>query len=351
MVLISLIAVALQLMIVRKWQAFVAAFAVFFVLYISSFSSNPIQRNPLFWLAVVAWCGAWLCIEKQPEAAPASNAPKKAQARTDEAVPAWSVEAPLFDINSPIEADINSIQGDHLAMPKLDGIFARWVPSAGLFTKNGRRITCLAHIEQALKNSPLAHHVADGEIYSHGLAFEKINGLVRCAEANADHLALSFNAFDLPEMPGSNATTQQALTKLLPHDAEHLKRVPVQSVSGADAAQAYQEQLTAGYEGLILRGEGNSVYKIKPLKDAEARLIGFTPAKTPGQPFNGLVLEMADGKTFKVSNLKAAQRAALFAAGANGQLVTYSYQSLTAKGLPRFARLKDQRFDMTLTTN
>lgn len=381
---LAIAAIIAQLVIARCWQTVFIAFFLAGVLYANQFAPGPLTSNPFFWAGAVLWCSVWLIWFEQLPKRSAQAAQKAAQAEqykaratgakvsqlskaaatgqgatisqlnTASAEPAangWRASAAAFELNAAQELNsLQGLEGSYLASPKLDGIFARWIPNQGLFTKNGRRITCLAHIEQQLNQGETANHVIDGEIYSSALAFEIINGLVRCKLAREDHAKLSFNAFELPERSGGHAQRQAELNRIINsgNNSGVVNVVSAQLITAGHAAERYQHFLNEGFEGLILRSTKNlTVYKHKPLRDAEAKLVAFTPAKNSKQPFNGLVLQMQSGETFTVSNLNAAQRAVLWQQGANGQLVTYSYQQLTAKGLPRFARFKGLRHDMS----
>lgn len=382
---LAIIAIIFQLVVARCWQTFFIAFFLSGVLYVNQFAPGPLTSNPFFWAGAFLWCSVWLIwFEKLPKrsAQAAQKAAQPAQhkaigtgakvsqlskaavtsqgatasqlntARAEPAASTWRASAPAFELNSAQElSNLLELNGNYLASPKLDGIFTRWIPNQGLFTKNGRRITCLAHIEQQLSQGETAKHIIDGEIYSKDLAFELINGLVRCELAREEHSKLSFNAFDLPEHSGGHSQRQAELSRIIKNGNNNgvVNVVSAQLITAGQAAERYQHFLNEGFEGLILRSTKDlTVYKHKPLNDAEAKLVGFTPAKNDKQPFNGLVLQMPSGQTFVISNLKKAQRALLWQQGANGQLITYSYQQLTAKGLPRFARFKGLRHDMDL---
>lgn len=388
----AIVAIIFQLIVARCWQTFCIAFFLAGVLYANQFAPGPLTSNPFFWGGAFLWCAVWLIwfeqlpkrsseqaakkaeeannpkntkAEKYNRAAASSgaNTGNKSKAAATESKKAantpsagtvatngWRADAPAFELNSAQElSNLLELNGNYLASPKLDGIFARWIPNQGLFTKNGRRITCLAHIEQQLSQGNTAKHVIDGEIYSKDLAFELINGLVRCEQARPEHSKLSFNAFDLPEHSGGHSQRQAELNRIITsgNNSGVVNVVSAKLIAAGQAAERYQHFLNEGFEGLILRSTKDlTVYKHKPLNDAEAKLVGFTPAKNDKQPFNGLVLQMPSGQTFVISNLKKAQRALLWQQGANGQLITYSYQQLTAKGLPRFARFKALRHDM-----
>jgi DNA ligase-1 len=106
-----------------------------------------------------------------------------------------------------------------------------------------------------------------------------------------------------------------------------------------------REVVAGGGEGLVLHranaryraGRSDQLRKLKPWRDAEARVVGYRPGKGKyaGQ-VGALVVEDASGRRFALgSGLDDADRRH---PPAKGTLVTYRYNGLTGKGTPRFAR-------------
>lgn len=90
-------------------------------------------------------------------------------------------------------------------------------------------------------------------------------------------------------------------------------------------------------DGRYVPGRSDTLFKLKPWDDAEARVVGHVPGKGKYEGMLGaLLVERADGSRFRLgTGFKDAQRAAPPALGSH---VTYRYNGLTSKGLPRFAR-------------
>jgi DNA ligase-1 len=86
------------------------------------------------------------------------------------------------------------------------------------------------------------------------------------------------------------------------------------------------------------RGErSDDLLKLKPLNDAEARVIGYVAGKGKYEGLTGaLEVETPEGMRFKIgSGLDGADR---HDPPALGSWITYSYEGTTRRGIPRFAR-------------
>lgn len=94
----------------------------------------------------------------------------------------------------------------------------------------------------------------------------------------------------------------------------------------------------------IARDRFDALLKLKPWQDAEAVVAGYTPGTSKYQGMTGaLVMEMPDGKRFHIgSGLTDALRRVPPPIGAR---ITYRYQHLTKKGVPRFPRYLRVRED------
>src|SRR5690606_23175245 len=92
-------------------------------------------------------------------------------------------------------------------------------------------------------------------------------------------------------------------------------------------------------------GRSAGVLKLKPIQDAEARVVGHTAGRGKYAGMVGaLVMERADGLRSRVgSGLSDAQRAAPPPVCSN---VTYRYSGFTAAGVPRFARFLRVRHEL-----
>jgi DNA ligase 1 len=113
-----------------------------------------------------------------------------------------------------------------------------------------------------------------------------------------------------------------------------------------------QRVTQAGGEGLMLHradapyraGRSDDLLKLKSRADAEAVVIGYLPGKGKYAGMLGaLIVECADGLQFNLgTGLSDVQRRHPPPLGTR---ITYGYQGLTARGVPRFARVLRIRDD------
>ena len=91
-------------------------------------------------------------------------------------------------------------------------------------------------------------------------------------------------------------------------------------------------------------GRSDALLKFKPFDDAEARVVGYRPGKGKYAGMVGaLLVEDARGRRFALgSGLRDADRARPPRIGSH---VTFRYNGLTARGMPRFARYLRVRHD------
>ncbi|RUR66141.1 DNA ligase [Variovorax guangxiensis] len=231
---------------------------------------------------------------------------------------------------------------DYWVSEKYDGVRAFW-DGRQLWTRGGERIVAPAWFTTPLPKQPL-----DGELWAGRGRFAHAVSTARNQTPNdiAWH-EMRYMVFDLPAQPGDFTTRLAALRKLLPiTDAPWVVPVPQERATTHEALQALLDKtVKMGGEGLMLhrgaslyKGErGNDLLKVKPYEDAEARVIEHLPGKgRHSTRLGALVVETPEGKRFRLgTGLTDAEREN---PPAIGTWVTYRYNGLTAKGLPRFAR-------------
>jgi DNA ligase-1 len=232
---------------------------------------------------------------------------------------------------------------------KYDGIRGYW-NGRELLSRAGNVIHAPAWFVERFP--PIA---LEGELWMGPRQFEGTAAIVRDHSPDeAGWRRIQFLVFDMPAR-GSvfeerKATLQALLAQL---DIPWLKPVAHYKVSDAAALQVMlQRVLSAGGEGLMLHrgaapyraGRSDDLLKLKPHADAEAVVIGYLPGKGKYADMLGaLIVECPDGLQFKLgTGLSDAQRRNPPPLGTR---ITYSFQGVTARGVPRFARLLRIRDD------
>lgn len=240
--------------------------------------------------------------------------------------------------------------GDYFVSEKLDGVRGRWDGHA-LWTRGGQRVRAPAWFTAGWPSVAM-----DGELWIGRGRFEETSGIVRAEHADdRDWRRMHFMVFDLPGDPGRFETRVARMRELLgTTNVAWLRPVRQFRVRDADALDARLAAVVAGGgEGLMLQhrdaryriGRSNDLLKYKPYSDAEARVVAHTPGRGKYRGMLGaLVVERPDGLRFRIgSGFSDAQRAK---PPPVGSFVTYRYNGVSEKGVPRFARFLRVRHEM-----
>ncbi|WDS34698.1 DNA ligase [Pseudoxanthomonas sp.] len=239
---------------------------------------------------------------------------------------------------------------DYLVSEKLDGVRGRWDGQA-LWTRGGARINAPAWFTRGWPRVPL-----DGELWIGRGQFDAASALIRTGDpADPAWHDLHFMLFDLPTDPGPFDARVARMRSLVATSASPQLRMVAQqrfaSVTALDAE--FARVVAAGGEGLMLHrrdahylvGRSDALLKYKPYDDAEARVVAHAGGKGKyAGKLGALLVRSADGRNFRIGGgFTDAQRAAPPPVGA---WVTYRYNGLTSKGLPRFARFLHVRDEL-----
>lgn len=238
---------------------------------------------------------------------------------------------------------------DYWISEKLDGLRGRW-DGRQLWTRGGQRISPPAWFTAKWPSIAM-----DGELWMGRGRFDEISALVRSEQPNdAAWRQVRFMVFDLPDHGGTFEARVMRMRALMAETrVAWLQAVTQFRLDDADKLDARLKQVVAdGGEGLMLHhrnaryvaGRSDSLLKYKPFQDAEARVVAHAPGKGKYVGMLGaLLVEMPDGRRFRLgSGFTDAQRAE---PPAIGSMVTFRYNGLTSKGLPRFARFLRIRHD------
>lgn len=235
----------------------------------------------------------------------------------------------------------------YLISEKLDGVRAYW-DGKHLYTRNGNKINAP---EGFTKGWPAVK--LDGELWIARGLFERVSGIVRRRHpALEDWKPIRFMVFDLHDSVLAFTDRLERMKVLIDSAGSvHLELIEQVEVNSKAALAVYLERVVAeGGEGLMLHrkvapysvGRSSDVLKLKPLWDAEARVIRHVPGRGRNAGLMGsLEVEgvseaVSRGKRFRIgTGFTDRQRKN---PPPIGSIVTYQYQGHTSKGLPRFAR-------------
>ncbi len=225
---------------------------------------------------------------------------------------------------------------------KLDGVRAIW-NGEQLHTRNGNLIHAPAWFIQGFPKQTM-----DGELWMGRKRFEDISGAVR-QQTPDDGLwrQIHYRIFELPNAQGDFSVRIIEMQRLVQAAAVPWL-MPVEQFRIGTAAELRQKLdavVASGGEGLMLHradssyhtGRSNALLKFKLFNDAEARVLAhISGTGRNANRLGALQVETAAGLRFRIgSGLSDLQRDNPPPIGA---LISYRYNGLTQKGLPRFPR-------------
>jgi DNA ligase-1 len=270
---------------------------------------------------------------------------KKAEAeRTGGTVPAPTTASAISKKAAPALLlaetwDSASDPTDWWLSEKLDGVRAYWTGKQFL-SRQGNVLRAPEWFTKRLPSIPL-----DGELWLARKAFQRTVSIVRRHDDTELWREIKFRIFDAPALDDPFEARIEYLCESFSRlRLPYAGILPQQRCRGIEHLHDELMQIIAqGGEGLMLRepgsryepGRSNTLLKVKQFQDAEARVIGHQAGKGRHKGRLGaLVAELPDGTTFSVgTGFSDAQREM---PPPIGSTITFRYQELTDRGVPRF---------------
>jgi DNA ligase-1 len=276
------------------------------------------------------------------------------QDRLGSPAPAAAKPAKEGEDNSPQLLLANSWENDvdltgWWMSEKLDGVRAWW-DGKQFLSRQGNIFHAPDWFVAGLPDVTL-----DGELWLDRKAFQRTVSVVRRQDKSDHWREIKYLLFDAPGIGEPFEGRQKALTELVrqhrPQYATVLDQVRCKGIDALKAELARVEAL--GGEGLMLRQPGSSyeagrsptLLKVKTFHDAEGVVVEHLAGKgRHAGRLGAVVVELPGGLTFSVgTGFSDAQREN---PPAIGSTITYRYQELTDRGVPRFPSFVRVRADV-----
>ena len=237
----------------------------------------------------------------------------------------------------------------YLISEKYDGVRALW-NGKQLISRQGNRINAPAWFTKDLPKTQL-----DGELWMGRGKFDALSGAVRKDQpVDAEWKNIHYQIFELPNAKGTFEARAKRIVEIVKQaNLPQLNAVVQFRINDETALNAHLKKVVKnGGEGLMLHradalyttGRSDVLLKLKPLYDAEAKVIGHTAGKGKyAGKLGALLVETPQGIRFKLgTGLSDAQREN---PPKIGSTVTYTFKDTTKNGKPKFASFLRVRKD------
>ena len=237
----------------------------------------------------------------------------------------------------------------YLISEKYDGVRALW-NGKQLISRQGNRINAPAWFTKDLPKTQL-----DGELWMGRGKFDALSGAVRKDQpVDAEWKNIHYQIFELPNAKGTFEARAKRIVEIVKQaNLPQLNAVVQFRINDEIALNAHLKKVVKnGGEGLMLHradavyttGRSDVLLKLKPLYDAEAKVIGHTAGKGKyAEKLGALLVETPQGIRFKLgTGFSDAQREN---PPKIGSTVTYTFKDTTKNGKPKFASFLRVRKD------
>ena len=255
--------------------------------------------------------------------------------------------------------------------PKLDGVRCLIYLQNGKLVFQSRQNTIYEPFEHLVPelNTLLSSFkdqtdlILDGELYTHGMAFEKITSIVRRSKTkHPDVLTIQYHIYDCFYSGDGNiqknkicytdrySALTEAFGKSKYQNVVLVETHEVQTIDEVEKWHTHFTTLPAPYEGVMIRGmnspykqQGRSkdLLKYKKFHDDEFVVIGHHEGTGAhkGTPIFECNSKSKEGKTFSVTmhgTIDSRKKMMENVESYYGKMLTVKYQEISADGAPRF---------------
>ena len=255
--------------------------------------------------------------------------------------------------------------------PKLDGVRCLIYLQNGKLVFQSRQNTIYEPFEHLVPelNTLLSSFkdqtdlILDGELYTHGMAFEKITSIVRRSKTkHPDVLTIQYHIYDCFYSGDGNiqknkicytdrySALTDAFGKSIYQNVVLVETHEVQTIDEVEKWHTHFTTLQAPYEGVMIRGmnspykqQGRSkdLLKYKKFHDDEFVVIGHHEGTGAhkGTPIFECNSKSKEGKTFSVTmhgTIDSRKKMLEHVQSYYGKMLTVKYQEISADGAPRF---------------
>ena len=241
--------------------------------------------------------------------------------------------------------------------PKLDGIRClarRRGDTVTLYSRKGKVLDLVPHINEALLSLLEDGQCADGELYTYGWNFQKIISAIK--KTNENTPGIQYWIYDLPNMdnrdePFHERFSYDKVNSIVKASGIDGCLVPVETpiVTSEENLMMFEDRyIKRGFEGSMARNKeskylfgyrSKDLLKVKRFLDDEYKIIGFTHGTSIELECLIFVCETPEGETFSVRPVGThEERKVMYKNGASyiDKLLTVKYQELSNDKVPRF---------------
>ncbi|MEY4730901.1 MAG: hypothetical protein RL020_2059 [Pseudomonadota bacterium] len=256
-----------------------------------------------------------------------------------QAIAESKLNTPAFLLANVLGSDVDVTQ--YLVSEKYDGVRAIW-DGKTLYFRSGNVVNAPEWFLAKLPAQKL-----DGELWLGRERFEELSGVVKKNMPIDDEWKqVKYMVFELPDATGPFVERYAKILELI-KQTNWPQLIAVEQSRIVDRA-SLQKKMDAlvkqGGEGLMLHlaeaeyvtGRSDVLLKLKPTLDTEAKVVGHVAGKGKFTGMLGaLEMETPQGKRFRIGT--GFSDDVRKNPPAIGSIITYKYNGLTKKGVPRFA--------------